>query len=116
MIRAVAVTALCAALVGGCATADRILRRDDSPQVAESIQQLARIIEVAAEIAKRNGAIDEDRAAHVAAGVWRVRHLGTEANVALARIMLLQILGELPIEAIEAAEDDVGVEVPELMG
>lgn len=111
MIRGIVLVVVAALCVGGCASLDRILRRDDAAQVSETIQRIARVVEAGHTIARSRGLVTPEQSAYIEAGIARARAMGSQGNVQIAKFMLLQIFGELPVGIQEEAEDEHGVSV-----
>lgn len=112
MIRALVVGALCLLIVGGCGALDRALRNEtNDAKAAEGIQKFAAIVETATALAHGRGYLDDATAETLTGYAERAQRLASEGNVTLARMMLLQIVGELPAETVAEAEGEVGATV-----
>lgn len=110
MTRLVAAVAL-GLMLSGCAAVSRFVETSEPQKIADAIQNIAKVAEVANRIAAEHGMIDEATSQTLAEAVERTQALGTGANVQITLVMLEQILGELPSQAVKAAEDEEGVSV-----
>ncbi len=115
MMRAVVIGLVCLIGIGGCASLDSLLRNTDDAKTARKIQQIAAVVDTATTLARSRGLIGDATAETLAGYSARAKALAFEGNITLAKMMLLQIVGELPSGAVAEAEADVGVSVADAL-